>query len=61
MAKAIFTERFNFDFRPIKGAAKQFEISDEPQLVSKEVLAAAIKAGAAFEVDPPQRKRKAKN
>lgn len=55
MAWAIFTKPFGYDFRPAKAAYTQFSPSEKPQQVTRAVLDAAVKAGAAKEAKPRKR------
>jgi hypothetical protein len=55
MAWAIFTKPFGYDFRPAKASFQTFNASTEPQQVTRAVLDAAIKAGAAKEAKPRKR------
>ena len=57
MAKAIFHRDFEFR-RPRKNFAKSVKAHPEPQTLPKDVVDAAVAAGAA-EIVEPKRKRKA--
>lgn len=47
MAKAIFTQEFNFDMRPERGVCISVSPSETPQDYPEKVISAAVKAGAA--------------
>jgi hypothetical protein len=49
MPKGIFNRDFNHDYRPKKAMSQMIYASEEPQEVKRELLDAAVVAGAAVE------------
>ncbi len=56
MAWAVFHKTFNYDFRPDLAVCREFTASDKPVEVTRHLLAAAVKAGAAKAVRAPKKK-----
>jgi hypothetical protein len=50
---AIFTKDFNFDRRPKQAIAFAVKASEQPQNWPRDVVSAAVSAGAAREVESP--------
>lgn len=61
MVKVIFTEPFEFDFRPRLAVCRTFEPSAAPQDVTREVRDAAVAAGAAHDLAVSPKRRKPQN
>jgi len=61
LAWAVFTQDFEFDFRPLKACCQIYRASSEPQELPERVVTAAIAAGAAVRAQlTDQQKREIK-